>query len=388
MKIGLVQFSSELDGSAISGQILVRGLLARGWQVSVAFANEGPVLEQIRGLGAEVAVLPHKNWLRRGGWFHFGRDWWAERRAATGFVDWLSRLQPDAVYLNTLASFAGADAAHRLGLPTIWHARELFVDGGGELHWPSGVGRALVRKLFRSRAQGLVANSKAVADNVFGAGLRDSVSVVPNAVADSFFKPRTETVDARRKLGLPEGVPVVGVPATFRAVKGHRFFLVAVPEILRRVPDCCFALTGDASGGLGKELIDEMKGASFGNRVRFLGRVEQMETFYHACDVACVPSRGEPFGRTAIECLASQTPVVVTSVGGLKEIIQHDRNGLSVDYGDVEGLKNSVVSLLHDSDRASRLSRQGLVDARRCYTERAYTDRLAEIIERTVAARR
>ena len=65
------------------------------------------------------------------------------------------------------------------------------------------------------------------------------------------------------------------------------------------------------------------------DRIHFVGWVEDMPAFYRACDMVCIPSRAEPFGRTAIEAFAVGTPVVATAVGGLQEIVEDERTGLS-----------------------------------------------------------
>jgi glycosyltransferase involved in cell wall biosynthesis len=73
-----------------------------------------------------------------------------------------------------------------------------------------------------------------------------------------------------------------------------------------------------------KTLESHAQDRGLGNRVRFLGRVEdeQLPLLYAAADVCVVPSRElEGFGYVALEALAAGTPVVATGTGGLTELV-------------------------------------------------------------------
>jgi glycosyltransferase involved in cell wall biosynthesis len=58
-----------------------------------------------------------------------------------------------------------------------------------------------------------------------------------------------------------------------------------------------------------------------GDRVRFLGHVSSPTSLYQASDITVLPSLNEPFGRTAIESMASGVPVIASNAGGIPEIM-------------------------------------------------------------------
>src|SRR5207248_4108745 len=121
---------------------------------------------------------------------------------------------------------------------------------------------------------------------------------------------------------------------TLRPVKGHPFFLDAAAAAIKRIPDCRFVIAGTGEARYVEALKAQVAMLGLTAGVRFLGKVEQMPAFYRACDVVCVPSMSESFGRTVIEAFASLTPVVATAVGGMRETVEHGRTGLLVAYGD------------------------------------------------------
>lgn len=388
MRLALVQYSSNFSGSTISGRMIAQFMLARGWDVDVYFGFDGPFVDRLREDGCSADVVEHRNWLRSPGFFRFLRNALTEQRAATGFDRAFGERKPDVVYLNTLASYAAARAAKKMNLPVVLHVRELFSDEHGELNWPARWFRPLLRRHIADHSTKVVVNSDAVRANVFGTETSLQVENVPNAVAPEFFSPRGDQKSARVALGLRAAGPIVGVPGTLRLMKGHQFLFDAVPQILKSYPDCHFVVTGALGSSFGDQLVRRVEQMGLAGCVTFTGAIKDMLTFYHACDIACVPSLAEPFGRTAIECLATRTPLVATAVGGLAEIVRHGENGLLVQYGDTDGLAESIVSLLDDDELRDHISRRGRRDADQKYTEELYVNRIYGVIENIVAGSR
>ena len=305
-RVLIVQRSSALDGSAHSGLLLADGLRKAGWDTHVAFGFEGPMTERYAAAGHEVSVVPHKNWLRRTHAHQFAKCVWNEWRRAEALERLIEERCPDLVYVNTVVSLAGALAARRTDTPCIWHLREMFADIGGEMQAP-GWTVPLVRWMIRAHADRLVANSEATARNLLGERA-EAATVIPNAVGVAFFEEGRSQQEAREAFDLPEEGPVVGVPATLRPVKGHPFFFDAVAPLLRKRPELRAAVTGKGTDAFTARLEGQIQDLGIEGQVEMLGWVEDMPAFYRACDLVCLPSRAEPFGRTAIEAFATGTP--------------------------------------------------------------------------------
>ena len=385
VRVAFVSYSSNLGGSSVSGETIVSGILDRGWEVDVYFGFDGPFVERMKRDRCSVSVVPHSSWLRHSGWWRFIRSLWMEHRCSNDFEREFKRTRPDLVYVNSLVSYAPARAAHRLGIPLVWHMRELFSDAQGEMLCPAFFGKRLVRRTISSLATKVVANSSSVGANIFGERSQVAVETVPNAVSEAFFQPRGDRHASRQRLNLPESGPLVGLPGTLRPVKGHQFLFQAIPSILERVPDCFFAVTGAIDSRFARELVELVQNGPLAGRVFFTGPLRDMVPFYNACDVCCVPSLSESFGRAAIECFAARTPLVATSVGGLKEIVRDGINGLLVRFGDEKALADAIVLLLNDSRQANRLVEQAAIDAKERYTERIYFERISTVIDEALA---
>ena len=380
----VVQRSSALDGSAHSGLLLADGLQEAGWDTHVAFGFEGPMVERYAAAGHEVSVVPHENWLRREHTHQFGKCVWVEWKRAAAFERLIEKTHPDVVYVNTIVSLAGALAARRTSTRCIWHLREMFANIGGEMHAP-GWTVPMVRWAIRRCADRLVANSEATARNLLGEEAKET-TVIPNAVNSTFFEEDRSQRKARAAFGLSTDGPVVGVPGTLRSVKGHPFFFEAVAPVLRERPNLRVVVTGEGTDAFTARLKEQIRELGIQSQVEFLGWVKDMPAFYKACDVACVPSRAESFGRTAIEAFAVGTPVVATAVGGLQDIVTDGETGMLVPYGNEEALAGAIRQLLDDPDLRQSMSREARQVGVERYHERVYKDRIASIVAETAPA--
>ncbi len=128
-------------------------------------------------------------------------------------------------------------------------------------------------------------------------------------------------------------------------MKGHRFCLESLSPLIIENTETIILVSGDTHE-FGQEITAFAKTLPGSRQIRFLGSQADMIPFYAACDVICVPSSSEPFGRTVIEAMAVGVPVVATRVGGIPEIVDTDEVGTLVDYGDRQALRAAVAKLL------------------------------------------
>ena len=375
----VVQHSSALDGSAHSGLLLADGLREAGWETHVVFGHAGPIIGRFERSGHAVHVVPHENWLRRDRLHQFVKDVWTEWRNASAIESLVADLVPDVVYVNTAVSRAGAVAARRAEVPCVWHLREMFADVGGEMRAP-GWAIPGVRRVIRGHAARLVANSRATVRNLLGDEAAE-VNVVPNGVREAFFREQRSRREARASLDLPLEVPLLGVPGTLRPMKGHPFLFRALPSLLRERSELRIAVTGGGEPTYTAGLKRQVRDLGLQDRISFVGWVDDMAAFYRACDLVCIPSRAEPFGRTAIEAFAVGTPVVASAVGGLKEIVRDGETGLLVSYDDVLSLRDALERLLDDPSLRKRMSENARQEGRRSYHEEVYKERVVRIVD-------
>ena len=109
------------------------------------------------------------------------------------------------------------------------------------------------------------------------------------------------------------------------------------------------------------------------DRVRMLGSVsrERLVESYADHDIFVLPAvvdeKGdtEGLGVVLLEALRFERPVIASGIGGITDIVEHDRSGVLVPPGDPEALAAAIEDLVRDPERARTMAATGRADARR-----------------------
>lgn len=177
----------------------------------------------------------------------------------------------------------------------------------------------------------------------------EKVEVVYNAV-DVERLAVAAPAGLREQLGGSETRPLVLTPARLDDQKGHETLLEAVAE----VPEATFVLAGE--GPKRAELEARAAQLGLGERVRFLGRREDVPALLAACDVFCLPSLYEGSSLAVLEAMAAGIPVVSSAIGGTEELIEDGRSGLLVASGDAKALAAALRRVLGGADLRRELA--------------------------------
>jgi glycosyltransferase involved in cell wall biosynthesis len=93
--------------------------------------------------------------------------------------------------------------------------------------------------------------------------------------------------------------------------------------------------------------------------VRFLGRLAEPRELLWASDLFVMPSINEGLGVAALEAMACGLPIVGSAVGGLREVVEHDVNGILVPAGDSEQLASAITVLISSPERRAAMGAAG-----------------------------
>jgi glycosyltransferase involved in cell wall biosynthesis len=147
------------------------------------------------------------------------------------------------------------------------------------------------------------------------------VHVVPGAVDTSQFRP-ADRVSARDLLGWPQERRIILSIRRLVARMGLQALIAAFASVAAKYPDVILFIGG--KGPLQDALRAQIRSIGLERRIRVLGFVREclLPAHYQAANVSIVPSQSlEGFGLTTVESLACGTPVLVTPVGGLTEVV-------------------------------------------------------------------
>ena len=149
--------------------------------------------------------------------------------------------------------------------------------------------------------------------------------------------------------------------SNFRPVKRVRDIVRIYARVQEAVPSV-LVMVGDGPDRVEAEADAQMLGLE--RTVHFLGKIDVVAPLLAGADLFLLPSQSESFGLSALEALASGTPVVGSKAGGLVEVVKEGVTGALREVGDVDAMASASVEILSDRDRWQTMSRDAAADAR------------------------
>ena len=173
----------------------------------------------------------------------------------------------------------------------------------------------------------------------------------------------------RRELGLKEERFVIVVPARLDRAKGHEDLFDALDMLPSdRAARLAVLVAGDGPARVRFERRVQELGLK--DVVRFLGHRRDIHLLYQAADLTALPSLSEAFGQVLIESLCFGTAVLATSVGGIPEIVEHERTGLLVEPADSRALARAILRYMDDRSLRERTAAAGRTRVRATFDSR------------------
>ena len=328
--------------------------------------------------GVRVDYVFHHSPLRRGG------D--VVPRAAEAISEHL-RANPeltdvDVVYAHWLWPGGAVALALReqLKAPVVAIARGSDVHGWLQAHPHS---RRHVEHVLRD-ADLVLANCRALAQRaraLIPAKQVPAISVVYNGVDTTYFRPVTDPVAVRRRLGLPETGRLLLCCVSVKRRKGVYELAEAWERIAADLPDWRLVVAGPWIEPAAVTRLYTARSRT-GGRVSVRGAVPppQVREYMQACDALVHPSHAEGVANATMEAMAVALPVISTHVDGQPEIIEHGRSGLLVPPHDVDALAQAMVRIARNPAEAQRLGESARQRIQRRFESERHTRRLARML--------
>lgn len=255
--------------------------------------------------------------------------------------------KPDLIHANSIRAGLTANLASA-GLPVFWHIQDEL-----KPHPFSIAIRLLVAFSTRTR---LIPVSQATADSFRGRilqrfGKHIPERVVHNAVEIEKFQYNTANRrKIREEFGLDDSEFVLGIVGQITPRKGQLELIQTFAKAREQTPSSTLLIIGAPMFNKDQVYLEQLKQTvsqlGLEEKVKFLGLRKDVPAIMQALDALIVNSKSEALVVVAIEAMTCGTPVIATSVGGTKEIIEHKVNGWLVSFGD-EGQLIEAITTLH-----------------------------------------
>lgn len=324
MRIARVMTRLNLGGPARQALASDRWLRERGHEVRLftgeSEPGEGDLYEEFRAGGHDVRRIPG---LARG--LSLVGDWRALRALKREF----SEYQPEVVH--THASKAGAlgrRAARSLPGAARVHTFHGHVLEG---YFPAPVSKALIALETRLARETdlLIAVSHATAEDLERLGVSQGALVVvpPGIELDPFLALRGRDGALRAQIGAGADDFVVGMVGRLAEVKQPLRALEIFEFLAPMQPTLHLAFIGDGEFFNVLERRIRALPAELSRRVHLLGAQSDMPRVIADLDAVLLTSRSEGLPVALIEAGAAGKPVVAAPVGGVAELVVHERTG-------------------------------------------------------------
>lgn len=141
--------------------------------------------------------------------------------------------------------------------------------------------------------------------------------------------------------------------AELHPVKQHERMIEAMRELVKTYPTLRHIIIGDGEKRNGLEAL--ISKYELGSNVFLIGHVNEASEYLKAFDIFVLPSRSEALAYVLIEAGYAALPVIASNVGGIPEIIEHDKTGMLISQNGSEELVSTVSTLLEDRERAHKM---------------------------------
>lgn len=298
------------------------------------------------------------------------------QRAADTLTEVMRHHRPACVIAasNSTTGIPACLAARRLGLPFVYEVRgfwELSQASKASSYLLTTTGRQerfLEVELTKS-ADAVITLTSAMRDELSNRGVDPArIALAPNACDPAKFSPAARSKILAQKLGLSANTIVIGYIGSFNDYEGLDCLTKACARLRRKGLDCRLLLVGteppSAKGDtpLTHKILKIVEQSGCDDWLIMPGRVPHGEVpdWYSLVDIAPFPRRSLPVTELVspmkpIEAMAMGKAVVVSSVGGLRETVNHDETGLVFPKEDFAALEEALLRLSKDRALRQRL---------------------------------
>jgi glycosyltransferase involved in cell wall biosynthesis len=210
----------------------------------------------------------------------------------------------------------------------------------------------------------------------------DKVSSIPTGVAAPELPSREQArTELLKRFSLPDNALLIGQVSVLRSWKGQYVLIDAFERLAAKLPDARLLLVG--GGPVMGDYSKRSRESPFASRILLPGHQEDVWPFFRSLDVAVLAStKNEGIPQAGLQAMFAQCPFVGTAVGGIPEIVDHQRTGLLVPPSDPEALAAAITRVLRQPDLARSIADNALSMVREQYSLEQMGQRMEKLMQR------
>lgn len=163
--------------------------------------------------------------------------------------------------------------------------------------------------------------------------------------------------------------------------KGLSYLISAIKQVIRIIKDAKLIIIGEGSEK--EKLIKSC--SDFKKNITFMGNVDNnnLKEYYRDSTIVIIPSTGrEQFSLVCIEAMALGKPIIASEIGGLKDLIEDNKNGFLVKRFDTKDLAEKIIYLLKNPKIAEKMGQESKKLFLENFTEEKYLTKFNKILKK------
>lgn len=364
----------------------------------VLFVNHSRYFEKISALGISCEICSDRLYNRRFNeehpacvrwawrfraaisryipWATLISEWLLHHLAIRQITNWIGKQNIDLVHTNNQVDrdLYAIEAARRKGIPCVAHLRS---------HNSHGLN---YRKadFINCHVDQIIAYSKSVAHDWSDVGVdHQKMTIIHNAIEPL----SVQEMDLAERFGISPHYQTVGIVGRIIPARGHFFLLEAFAGALESNPDTRLLIVGDGEPEYVQQLKRRVAELALLSQVVFTGYCQDSHGLIASLDALVLPYNIEPFGRTLLEAWQLRTPVVLTRIGHIRDIVQDRQTGVLVNNNDVVQLSNALVEILTNQSLRNSLVEEGYQHCRKNFSMEGYVEKINHIYDSLLCRR-
>lgn len=259
----------------------------------------------------------------------------------------------------------------------LWHHADVLLDEW----WKKALFalyRPVERFIFRRTDAFIAATPHHIASSPVLSRYREKTSIIPFAVPDEYFDISAEEKEQARNV-------VEGMGGRFVLFVGRLVPYKGLDTLLRAAKSISGRIAVIGTGPLEAKIRKDVAAFGLDEKVRLLGKVENLRPYYHACEFLVLPSNSalEAFGIVQIEAMALGKPVVSSDLPtGVTWVNRHGETGLTFPVGDSRAFADACNRLLSDTGYKARLGEHARARTLREFSYTAMGEKGSRFFER------
>jgi glycosyltransferase involved in cell wall biosynthesis len=263
-------------------------------------------------------------------------------------------------------------------------ARAKYVYTKSNLSWENHPRQWHRKTLFADR---VISISQATSDLLAQHGFSEKTEKIYLGIdTDHFVHDDNLRRGLRFDAEIPENAFVFGCAAQFVEWKEHLTVVKAFEHIADAFPDAYLVFCGpNHRDQYYRECVSYIEASPARERIRLLGSLKNMPSFYSTIDCFVLASRFETFGYVYVEAMSCSKPVIACRAAGPLEIVVEGETGLFTRMSDPSDLADRMRRYAGEPGQAREHGHKARERAIAVFSKQVMADRCQDLYTKLVA---